>query len=53
MKLPIPQEILDQLGSTDRRMGEIVDALNKLSEQLAELIELEKTRASTCSTLRL
>ena len=45
MKLPVPQEVLDQLASTEQRMGEIVDGLNRLSEQLAELIEIQRSKA--------
>ena len=44
MKLPVPQEVLDQLASTDQRMGEIVDGVNRLSEQLEELIELQRAQ---------
>lgn len=42
MKLPIPQELLDQLASTDERMGQIVDGLAAIGEKLDELIELQK-----------
>jgi hypothetical protein len=44
VKLPVPQEVLDQLASTDQRMGEIVEVLNVVSGQLAELIELQRAQ---------
>ncbi len=44
MKLPIPQELVDQLSDTSEKMGQIVDGLGLIAEKLDRLIELEEAR---------
>jgi hypothetical protein len=44
VKLPIPQELLDQLGSTEEKMSQIVEGLGAIAGKLDELIAIEKAR---------
>lgn len=45
VSMPIPKEISERLENTEAKMTEIVEGLEKISSQLAELIELQKARA--------
>lgn len=42
MKLPIPQELIDKLDSTEAMMGQIVEGLQTIAVKLDELIEIER-----------
>lgn len=44
VNMPIPKEISERLENTEAKMTEIVEGLERLSSQLAELIELQRAQ---------